>query len=48
MPYNLRFSELQDKFGNLIQPVFYGEVGFDEGTKKVQEECQQIVALPRG
>jgi multiple sugar transport system substrate-binding protein len=48
MPYNLRFSELQDKFGNLIQPVLYGETGFDEGIKQVQTECQPIVALPRG
>jgi ABC-type glycerol-3-phosphate transport system substrate-binding protein len=48
MPYNLRFSELQDKFGNLITPVYYGETGFDEGLKQVQEECQQIVAMPRG
>jgi multiple sugar transport system substrate-binding protein len=47
MPYNLRFSEFQDKFGNLSTPVYYGEVGFDEGTKKLQEECQAIVALPR-
>jgi ABC-type glycerol-3-phosphate transport system substrate-binding protein len=48
MPNNLRFSELQDKWNNLSQPMFYGEVGFDEGMKQIQEECQAIVALPRG
>lgn len=48
MPDNLRFSELQDKFQNLIPPVYYGDVDFNEGLKKVQDDCQQIVALPRG
>jgi multiple sugar transport system substrate-binding protein len=48
LPYNLRFQEFQDKWANLSTPVFYGEVGFDEGVKKIQEECQAIVALPRG
>jgi multiple sugar transport system substrate-binding protein len=48
MPYNLRFSELQDKWANLSSALFYGEVGFDEGMKNIQEECQAIVALPRG
>ncbi len=48
MPNNLRFSELDDKFTNLIPPIYYGEVAFDDGIKKVQDECQQIVALARG
>lgn len=48
MPYNLRFQELQDKFGNLAPPVFYGEVDFDEGLRKVQQECQAIMDQPRG
>lgn len=48
MPYNLRFAELQDKFGNLIQPIFYGETEFDAGIQNVQAECQKIVELERG
>lgn len=48
MPYNLRFSELQDKFGNLVQTLWYGEVDFQEGLQKVQDECQKIMDLPRG
>jgi multiple sugar transport system substrate-binding protein len=46
-PYNLRFSELQDKWVNVAQPLFYGEVPFEEGMKKVQEELQKIMDLPR-
>ncbi|MGH2457592.1 MAG: ABC transporter substrate-binding protein [Chloroflexota bacterium] len=48
MPDNLRFSELQDKFQNLIDQVFYGEVDFDSGLQNVQDACQKIVSLPRG
>jgi ABC-type glycerol-3-phosphate transport system substrate-binding protein len=46
-PANLRFSELQDKWVNTAHPLFYGEVGFDEGMKKVQADIQTIVDLPR-
>jgi ABC-type glycerol-3-phosphate transport system substrate-binding protein len=46
-PANLRFSELQDKWANVGYPLFYGEVGFDEGMKKLQEECQKIMDQPR-
>lgn len=48
MPDNLHFSELDDKFTNLIPAVYYGDVAFEDGLKKVQDACQQIVALPRG
>jgi multiple sugar transport system substrate-binding protein len=48
MPDNLRFSELQDKWGNLSTPLVYGEVGFDEGMKKLQDECAAVMAQPRG
>ncbi|HEX5414189.1 MAG TPA: extracellular solute-binding protein [Chloroflexota bacterium] len=47
MPNNLRFSELQDKFGNMITDVYYGDKDFDSGIKAIQDECQKIVALPR-
>ena len=46
-PYNLRFSELQDKWVNVAQPMYYGEVPFEEGMKKTQEELQKIMDLPR-
>ncbi|MCC6628373.1 MAG: sugar ABC transporter substrate-binding protein [Chloroflexi bacterium] len=48
MPDNLRFSEFQDKWANLSTPLVYGEVGFDEGMKKLQDECSAIMAQPRG
>ncbi len=47
MPNNLRFSELQDKWANTSEALWYGEVGFDEGIKKVQDACDAIVQLPR-
>ena len=47
MPYNLRFSELQDKWNNLATPLFYGEVPFEEQIQKISEECSQIVSQPR-
>lgn len=48
IPYNLRFSELQDKWSNTAQPLFYGEVDFNDGMQKVQQACQEIMDLPRG
>lgn len=48
MPDNLRFSEFQDKWANLSTPIVYGEVGFEEGTKKLQDECGAIMKQPRG
>jgi len=47
MPYNLRFSELQDKWGNLSLAVFYGETDFNTGLKNLQDELQKIVDLSR-
>lgn len=47
LPYNLRFQELEDKWENVSQPLFYGEVPFDQGLQKVQQECQAILDLPR-
>lgn len=48
MPNNLRFQELQDKWANLSLQMFYGDVGLDEGMKKIQDECQAIVKMARG
>ena len=42
-----RFAELQDKWSNLASPLFYGEVGFDQGMKATQDACQAIMDLPR-
>ena len=47
LPYNLRYDELQDRFGNLILDLWYGEVDFGDGMDVVQQECQKIVDLPR-
>jgi multiple sugar transport system substrate-binding protein len=47
IPNNLRFSELQDKWANVSLPLLYGEVPFEEGMKRVQDECQKIMDLPR-
>jgi ABC-type glycerol-3-phosphate transport system substrate-binding protein len=47
MPYNLRYSELEDKWENVSQALFYGEVPFEEGMQKVQQACQAIVSLGR-
>jgi ABC-type glycerol-3-phosphate transport system substrate-binding protein len=46
-PYNLRYSEFQDKWGNTVQPLLYGEVPFDQGMKTLQAACQAIVDEPR-
>jgi ABC-type glycerol-3-phosphate transport system substrate-binding protein len=48
IPDNLRYTELETAFENLGYPIFYGEVGLDEGLKKVQDECQRIMDQPRG
>lgn len=47
MPYNLRFSELQDKFANLSLPLFYGQKPFATAMAEIQSACQQIVAEAR-
>jgi len=43
MPYNLRYSELEDKWENTSKPLFYGDVAFQQGLQKVQQDCQTIV-----
>jgi multiple sugar transport system substrate-binding protein len=43
IPDNLRFSELEDKWENVSPPLFYGEVPFEDGVKRVQEQCQAIM-----
>jgi len=42
-PDNLRFSELEDKWENVVPPWLYGEVPFDQGIKQVQDACQAIM-----
>jgi len=48
IPDNLRYTELETAFENLGYPIFFGEVAFDDGLKKVQDECQRIMDQPRG
>lgn len=47
MPYNLRFSELQDKWSNVSPALFYGEVSFEKGLQTIQQACAAIVDEPR-
>ncbi len=47
MPYNVRFQEFQDTWANTTPDLFYGEIGFEEGMQLVQDECQEILDLPR-
>ncbi|HVC33470.1 MAG TPA: extracellular solute-binding protein [Chloroflexota bacterium] len=47
MPYNLRFSELEDKWENTSKTLFYGEEGFQTGLQAVQQACQTIMDEPR-
>ena len=47
IPDNLRFQELEDMYENLCYAMFYGEVPFEEGLKKVQDEGDKIMAKPR-
>ncbi|MEZ4863263.1 MAG: extracellular solute-binding protein [Caldilineaceae bacterium] len=47
MPYNLRFSELQDNWANTSPDLFYGDLSFEEGLQNVQDAMQEILDLPR-
>lgn len=46
LPANNRYAELQDKWSNTTQALFYGTVPFDQGMKAVQEACQGVLDLP--
>ncbi len=46
-PWNLLFEELQDRWSNLTPELWYGEIGFEEGLQKVQDECQKVLDKPR-
>jgi ABC-type glycerol-3-phosphate transport system substrate-binding protein len=48
MPWNLRFAELHDVYNNNSQPMWYGETPFEEAVEILNDECQKIMALPRG
>ncbi len=48
IPDNLRYTELETTYENVGYPIFYGEVPFEEGLKKTQEECQKVMDQPRG
>lgn len=47
VPYNLRYSELQDKWANVSPATFYGEVEFEKGMSQIQQACEAIMAEPR-
>jgi multiple sugar transport system substrate-binding protein len=46
-PYNLRFSELEDKWENVVPSWLYGEVPFEQGLKSVQDACNAIMQESR-
>jgi multiple sugar transport system substrate-binding protein len=48
IPANLRYTELETTWENVGFPMFYGEIGFEDGLKKTQDECQKIMDQPRG
>jgi len=48
MPYNLRFSELDDVYMNYAEDVFFGDVEFEAGIQTLTDECQKIMDQPRG
>ena len=48
IPANLRYTELETTYENVGFPMFYGDIGFEDGLKKTQEECQKIMDQPRG
>ncbi|HUX86067.1 MAG TPA: extracellular solute-binding protein [Chloroflexota bacterium] len=47
VPYNFRYTELEDKWENEGYGIFYGETPLDAGIKKVQADCQAILSEPR-
>jgi multiple sugar transport system substrate-binding protein len=47
LPWNLRYAELQDKWSNTTQPLFYGDTPFEQAMKAVQDACQSILDKPR-
>ncbi len=48
MPYNLRFSELNDVYHNYAENILFGDVEFQEGIQTLTDECQKIMDQPRG
>jgi len=47
MPYNLRFSELQDNYKQTVSDLYYGDVPFDEAIQTTNDAMQEILDLPR-
>lgn len=47
MPYNLRYSELQDKWTNVGSTLWYGQVAFETGLQQLQKACEDVVKLSR-
>lgn len=47
MPYNLRFSELQDNWAQTVSDLLYGDLPFDEGIQATHDAMQEILDLPR-
>jgi len=47
MPYNLRFTDVENAWEKAIPPLFYGEVAFNTGMQQIQQACDAVVQMPR-
>ena len=48
MPDNLRFAELTDVYKNYAENIYFGDVEFEAGCQELTDECNKIMAQPRG
>jgi ABC-type glycerol-3-phosphate transport system substrate-binding protein len=46
IPANLRGTELDTAYGEKGNPWYKGEVGFEDGLKAWNDECQRVLDLP--
>lgn len=47
MPYNYRYSELEDKWTNIGPSLWYGQTAFQSGLQQLQQACQSVLQLTR-
>ena len=46
-PWNLRFSEFQDTWLNVSEPMWYLDEPYETQAPIIQQKCQEIMDLPR-
>lgn len=47
IPWNLRYTELENTWEKTSYPIFYGEAPLTDGIKQIQDACQAIMDKPR-